>query len=186
VERGQCHPEVHGVSVDIKVRGAEKLRLMAKQLREADRVDLRRGLQRAIKQAARPTLDAVQQSARDIHTTGVRKPGARRRFVGATAPKGTREKIAGAVVADIKLGSGGDDPRVAFRVASSRLPANIKNMPRKFDEGKWRHPVMGNRDVWVSQTSTPWFWPPIRDHIRDFRAEIDKALEETRAKLEAG
>jgi CelD/BcsL family acetyltransferase involved in cellulose biosynthesis len=173
------------VSVDIKVRGAEKLRLMAKQLREADRVDLLRGMQKAIKAAAKPTLAAVQESARDISTKGIRKPGARHPFSGPTAPKGTRAKIAGAVVADVRLT--GDEPRVRFRVAASRLPTNIRALPRKFDDGgTFRHPVMGNRDVWVSQTGDPWFWPPIRDHIKDFRAELDKAIDETRAKLEAG
>lgn len=172
------------MSVDIKVRGAEKLRLMAKQLREADRVDLLRGMQRAMKSAAKPTLQAIQQSARDIHTTGVPKPGAKHPFRGGGAAKGTREKIAAAAVADVNVT--GDEPRIRFRVAASRLPTEIRNMPQKFDSGHWRHPVMGNRDVWVAQTSEPWFWPPIRDHIKDFRAELDKAVDETRAKLEAG
>jgi hypothetical protein len=173
------------VSTDVKIRGTEKLRLMAKQLREAGRVDLLRGMQRAIKSAAKPTLAAVQDSARSISTKGIRRPGARRPFTGVTVPKGTREKIAGAVVADVRLT--GDEPRVRFRVANSRLPTNIRALPRKFDfGGTFRHPVMGNRDVWVAQTGDPWFWPPIRDHIEDFRAELDKAVDETRAKLEAG
>lgn len=173
------------MSVDVKVLGAEKLRRMAAQLREADRVDLRRGLQKAIKAAAKPTLDAVQASARGISTRGIRKPGAKHPFRGPTGSHGTRAAIANAVVADVKLS--GDNPSVRFRVAASRLPANIRVLPRKFDDGgTFRHPVMGNRNVWVSQTGDPWFWPPIRDHIRVFRAEIDKALDETRAKLEAG
>src|SRR5512144_2617494 len=158
---------------------------MALALRKADRDDLRRGLQKAIKAAARPTLRAVQDSARGISTKGIRRPGAKHPFSGPTVPKGTREKIAGAVVADVRLT--GDEPRVRFRVAASRLPSNIRALPRKFDDGgTFRHPVMGNRDVWVSQTGDPWFWPPIRDHIKDFRSESDKALDDVRRKLEAG
>lgn len=173
------------MAVQITIKGAEKLRAMALALRKADREDLTRGLQKAIKDAAKPTLRAVQESARDIHTAGLRKPGARRPFIGPTAPKGTRAKIADAVVADVTVGV--DEQRVRFRVANARLPREIQVLPRKFDDGgTFRHPVMGNRQVWVSQTGDPWFWPPIRDHIKDFRAEIDKALEDTRRKLEAG
>lgn len=172
------------MAVEVTVRGAEKLRAMALALRKADRDDLRRGLQKAIKRAAEPTLRAVRESARGISTTGVRRPGAKHPFVKVFPARGTREKIAGAAVADVRLA--GDEPRVRFRVANSRLPKSIQALPRKFDEGTFRHPVMGNRDVWVAQTGDPWFWPPIRDHIKDFRTEIDRALDETRRKLEAG
>lgn len=173
------------MALDVTIRGAEKLRAMALALRKADRDDLRRGLQRAIKRAAKPTLEALRQSAQDIQTRGIRRPGAKHPFVAVTLPKGTRRRIAGAVVADVRLT--GDEPRVRFRVANAKLPADIRALPRKFDDGgTFRHPVMGNREVWVSQTGDPWFWPPIRDHIKTFRSEIDKALDETRAKLETG
>ena len=155
---------------------------MARALREADEVGLRRELAKAIREAARPTLDALKDSARGIHTRGQRKPGAKHPFRGVTAPKGTRAKIADAVVADVRIDE--ENPRVRFRVATSKLPLPLKNMPRKFDGDTWRHPVMGNREVWVGQSSDPWFWPPIRDHIKDFRAQIDLALDRVREKLE--
>lgn len=171
------------MSAQVTIRGTEKLRAMARALREADREDLLRGMQRAIRRAAKPTLKDVQDAAEHIRTSGVRKPGARHPFVHAVAPKETRKRIAGAVVADIKLR--GDEPLVRFRVAKSRLPHDIQNMPRKFDDGAFRHPVMGNRNVWVAQTADPWFWPPIRDNVKTFREQIDKAIDETREKLEA-
>jgi hypothetical protein len=174
--------EVASLAVDLTIRGAGKLRDVARALREADRKDLERGLRKAIREAAKPTLEAIQRSARDIKTQGVRKPGAKRPFVDVFDAKGTRKRIADAVVADVR--TTGEDPRVRFRVAESKLAPDIKQMPRKFDEGKFRHPVMGNRDVWVSQTSDPWFWPPIQRHIKDFRAEIDKAIEVVKEKIE--
>jgi hypothetical protein len=171
------------MAAEITIRGTEKLRATAHALRQADRQDLLRGMQRAVRRAAKPTLRDVQDAAEHIRTSGVRKPGARRPFVAVMPPKGIRKKIAAAVVADVQLR--GDEPLVRFRVSKARLPHNIKDMPRKFDDGTFRHPVMGNRDVWVSQTSDPWFWPPIRDNVKTFRAEIDKAIDETRTKLEA-
>lgn len=171
-------------TLDLKVEGSNKLKAMADALRKADREDLRKGLDRAIKRAAKPTEDAVRHAAENIKTAGVRKPGARHPFVHVVAPKGTRKKIAAAVTSTVS--TAGEDPRVQFAVKSARLPDVLKNMPRKFDSGTpWRHPVMGNTDVWVGQTSKPWFFEPIRQKLPTFRAEIDKELDVVREKLEA-
>ena len=169
--------------LEIQVRGADKLRAMAEALRKADREDLRRGLDRAIRKAAQPTLRDVKDSAEHISTRGQRKPGARRPFTAEVTPKGTRKKIADAVTATVS--TAGEDPRVRFRVSGAKLPESLKNMPRKFDEGGvFRHPVMGNTDVWVGQTGDPWFFPPIRKNLDVFRGEIDKELDVVREKLE--
>lgn len=171
------------MALDIQVRGADQLKAMADALRKADREDLRRGLDRAIRKAAKPTVQSVKDAAEKIETKGVRKPGAKRPFVAAMASKGTRKKIAEAVSATVS--TAGEDPRVSFQVRSARLPETLKNMPRKFDSGDvFRHPVMGNTDVWVGQTGKPWFFEPIRQKLPTFRAEIDKELGVVREKLE--
>lgn len=168
----------------VQVKGAEKLRLMAEALRKADREDLRRGLDRAIRKAAKPTVRDIQDAAERIKTEGQRKPAAKRRFVRLVAAHGTRRKIAEAVAAEVSTARA--DPRVSFRVRSSRLPANLRNMPRKFDAGvPWRHPVMGHREVWVSQTADPWFFDPIKKNLPTFRDAIDEQLDIVRASLEA-
>lgn len=155
---------------------------MAAELREANDKTLPRELHRAIRTAGKQTLEDLRQSALSIKTTGIRK-ASKRPFTRTVAAKGTREKIAKAVTLEVNLS--GDNPRVRFRVPVNKLPENIRQMPRKFDDPQnFRHPVMGNRDVWVSQTSSPWFWQPIKDNIKTFRAEIEKALEVVRAKLE--
>jgi hypothetical protein len=200
-------------TLELKVEGANKLRIMADALRKADREDLRKGLDRAIRKAARPTLDAIQEGARNIQTTGFLKPPSRfvnlnttaltarqqraeqvqhssgltglvHRFTAEIPSHHTREKIAKAVTATIT--TAGENPRVSFRVSEARLPKVLKGMPRKFDSGtRWRHPVMGNREVWVDQISKPWFWKPIERHIKDFREAIDAELDIVRQKLEA-
>lgn len=172
------------MALEIQIRGANNLKAMADALRKADREDLRRGLDRAIRKAAKPTVEAVKEAAKGIETKGIRKPGAKRPFVAAVAPKGTRKKIADAVTATVSTAGG--DARVQFRVQASRLPETLKNMPRKFDNATpWRHPVMGNTEVWVGQTGKSWFFPPIKDKLPTFRAEIDKELDVVREKLEA-
>jgi len=197
----------------IQTKGSNDLRRMADALRKADREDLRKGLDRAIRKAAKPTVEAIREGARNIQTTGYPHPPSRfvnlqttaltarqhratqvehasgltglvHRFTAELPQHHTREKIAKAVTADVSTGR--DDPRVSFRVRESRLPKELSGMPRKFDNTeRWRHPVMGNREVWVAQSGKSWFWPPIKHHIKDFRAAIDAELDIVRQKLEA-
>lgn len=200
-------------TLDLKVEGSNKLKAMADALRKADREDLRKGLDRAIRKAAKPTLEAIQDGARNIQTTGFLKPPSRfinvettaltarqrratqvehvsgltglvHRFTAPIPKHHTREKIAKAVTATVS--TAGENPKVQFKVSEAKLPEVLRGMPRKFDSGtKWRHPVMGNRDVWVDQIGKSWFWPPIERHIKDFRSAIDAELDIVRAKLEA-
>ncbi len=169
--------------LQVEIKGQDDLRRVARALRLADKDGLRRELATAIRQAARPTLDAIQASAGRISTRGYPKPGAVRRFTRPVPAKGTRAKIAAAVGSTVRVAE--DNPRVSFTVRSARLPLELRNMPRKFDSGRtWRHPVMGNRNAWVGQSGQPWFWPPIRDNIKTFRGEIEQALERTREQIE--
>lgn len=169
--------------LDVRIQGANKLREMAIQLRKADKEYLGRELGKAIRKAGEKTVKDVRRSAERIQTTGVRKPDAKRPFLRVVPPKGTRAKIAATVGMRVSVLS--DNPRVQFR-AGAGLPAEIAMMPRKFDGQTWRHPVMGNRDAWVSQRSKTWFFPPIKDNLDTFRAEIDVALDKTREMLERG
>jgi hypothetical protein len=169
--------------LDVRIKGANDLREMAIQLRKADKEFLGRQLVKAIRKAGEKTVKDVKRSAEQIRTTGSRKPGSLRPFTRVMPPKGTRAKIAATVGMRVSVLS--ENPRVQFR-AGRGLPAEIAMMPRKFDGQTWRHPVMGNREAWVSQRSQPWFWPPIRDNLETFRAEIDIALDKTREMLERG
>jgi hypothetical protein len=169
--------------LDIQVQGAEDLRRMATALRRADRTDLARNLNKGMRRAADPMKRAVQDSAEGIHTTGFRKPGAKHPYEREATAKGTRKAIAEAVTVDVRVSE--DDPRLRIQVQESKLPARLKGMPRKFDAGKkWRHPVEGNRNAWVDQIADPWFFPPIKEHLKDVRAEMGRAVDETREMLE--
>lgn len=172
------------MALDIQIKGAEKLRRMADRLRLAHKEVLGRELNTAIKAAAGPTLKDIRASAESLTTTGVRKPGARHPFVKVMPPKGLRHKVAESVEAQVSVLS--ENPRVRFRTGRG-LPPELANMPRNLDNpGTFRHPIMGNRNAWVSQRGDPWFWKPIEHNLPTFRGEIDKALDRTREFLERG
>lgn len=169
--------------LDVRVDGAEDLRRMARKLRQAHRVDLGRNLSKGLKRAAEPMKRAVQDGALGIETHGFRKPGAKHPFDKALPPKGTRQKIADAVTVDVRVSE--ENPRMSIRVAKAKLPAELKNMPPKFDSDKpWRKPTLGNRNAWTAQVGKPWFEKSGKGHFDIVVKESQKAIDETRDMLE--
>ena len=110
-----------------------------------------RDLQRDLRKAARPMQRAMQRAIIDVSmTTEVRTGTA----VGlpSTSGGGLRAAIAGAVrirptsvgaIIDVDTASLGD---------RQNLPALIDG------QGRWRHPVLGNRYAWVTQWASPTGW----------------------------
>lgn len=67
-----------------------------------------------------------------------------------------REQIAGASGASVSA----SDKKIAlaFRVRAGNLPPSQRKLPRRWDNPNgWKHPVFGNRNVWVKQTGHPYF-----------------------------
>lgn len=67
-----------------------------------------------------------------------------------------REQIAAAAGSSVSA----SDKKVAlaFRVRAGNLPPSQRKLPRRWDKpGGWRHPVFGNRNVWVQQVGHPYF-----------------------------
>lgn len=47
---------------------------------------------------------------------------------------------------------------VRIRMRSSQMPSDQYKLPKYMNKGKWRHPVFGNTDNWVTQTASPAGW----------------------------
>src|SRR5262245_47612311 len=116
------------MSYDVRIEGAEKLRRMARQLREADRTGLQRELNRAVRRAAEPTVRDIQKSAREIVTKGIRTSANRSGRHVHALDNGMRRQISNAVNFQIRLKP--DSAIVSFKVQKSKLPDSLKNMPR--------------------------------------------------------
>lgn len=73
---------------------------------------------------------------------------------------------------------GGRNPGI--RIAAKGL-AQLENIDRK---GEFRHPVWGNRNVWVTQkVASGWFTRPMFENQDDVTRRIDQALDELAAEL---
>ena len=111
------------------VNGEKQLAELGARLQGAANAGIRRAAAAQIRLAAKPLIPIIQESARESLPTrgGMNECVAKRR------PR-----------VSVKLGP---------RVQSVRITYKGKGAPS--DRGPWRHPVFGNREVWVAQEYVP-------------------------------
>lgn len=113
--------------------------------------EIPRSLQRDLVKAARPMQRAMQAAIIDVSMTVSQRNGTAAGLP-STSGGGLRASIAAAVrirptsigaIIDVNTGSLG----------------NRENLPALIDgQGRWRHPVLGNRYAWVTQWASPTGW----------------------------
>lgn len=87
--------------------------------------------------------------------------------------------------------TGGNLMGIRIDSNTGRMPANARRLPVYMDEGSWRHPVLGNRHAWVTQTVTPtgWFTRTAHQSLDDAREAItdsvNRALDEVARHVDA-
>ena len=87
-----------------------------------------------------------------------------------------RESIASASGASVSAGE--KKVELAFKVRASQLPASQRKLPRRWDqENGWRHPVFGNRNVWVSQRGHPYFRKTVYRSKDELKAGVLDAMD---------
>lgn len=171
----------------IRIEGTDELRALAKRLKEAGRKDVLAALNKSVRKATKAGADEVKKTVRVLPVQGVRGGGARSRAAhraarskGKDAAKnleramrrsGLRESVARAV--SISVRTGGRSVSVKVRVNHNQLPPDQRALPEYLNNGRWRHPVFGNRHHWVTQTSRAhWFDGTLREHAPAIRTEI--------------
>ena len=189
--------------------GTEGFREAAKRLKGADKVilgELAIQMRRTAKPVVAEIRDTVRKSkgsssrggaasverqlhalsrARRIHdeATGWVVPrrvrALQRKLVKASS---LRESIASATGSTVSTGP--DRVNLTFRVRSAGMPPSQRKLPKKWNlSGGWRHPVFGNKDVWVKQTGGPYFDRTIHEHTDELRAGVVVAMEAAAEKI---
>lgn len=148
---------------DVRIQGADQLRLLSRELRAAGEEGkrLRSRLRRNIAAATRPMKADVQQRARAIPARSAPMTGLREALAKATK---------------IRIATAGRDISVRLQV-NHRLAAQVDG------QEKWRHPVFGNRNNWVTQPPHPFFTPATRSAFPRTQAAVIAAINETAAEL---
>jgi hypothetical protein len=143
---------------DFTVQGAEDFLKLSKALKAAGRTGLRTELDKELRRAVRPLIPMTQAAARR------QLPSA-----GGFAEQVAREPQR------VQVRTGATTAGVRIIVGRRRGGARAAN------RGVIRHPVFGNRDIWVSQRiseGTGWFDDTLeREAPRVARPAVEAAME---------
>lgn len=136
----QTRSAVRGLST--RVDGAKKSSNSGSRHRSSTRADW------TTRRVTRSYHEATQTGKRVVTTKKWDKMRAKNR--------GLRQAVANSVKVEARLG--GDRPEVKVRQSASAMPPDQRLLPKHMNHGRWRHPVMGNRDFWVEQQTSPSGW----------------------------
>ena len=145
---------------NFEIRGAQDLARLSKKLKDAGRNDLRKELLKGVRESGASAVLAIRDSALE---------NLPRR--GGLAAKVAAEK------ASVRATYGAKGAHVQLR----------RKRGRGLNQGRLRHPVYGNRDVWVQQpVNQNWFDDPIRDAAPEIRRKIEAVVKRVNYKLTKG
>lgn len=152
--------------------GADDLKALAKKIRKvSEPKQIRKDLTKGLKAGAKPAAEKVKAAALALpDTPGNKSTGLRRKM---------------ARVTNVQVRTGGNQAGVAVRLSRARM-GDQAALPTVTNKGQWRHPVHGNRKVWVTQTSRRgWFdeanrraAPMVRKSLKKTIDDIEKRLAE--------
>lgn len=179
-------PDLAGLVAAMNAAGQDKLRKdLAKSLRQsADKIV--RAEQQAVmglsSKAKHTKKQTAQHAAKEI---GKRKNVSSDKFFAAIEGAGLRRSISNSIERLIRYR--GKDVGVRVRARASKMPSGMERLPRLTNKGKWGHPFMGHRNIWVNQTTSPahWWTKTGQDAHADVRREIELVLKAYAQKLRA-
>ncbi|WP_327655697.1 hypothetical protein [Streptomyces sp. NBC_00483] len=175
---------------EVRILNTGSLLELQRRLRAAGNENIRSSMQRRIRHAAEPLKDDLQSKIRGLD---IRSDGRKRNRDGVVPHGGPspttrplRATIAGAIRISVRTTAGGAGAKVW--VDKSRLPADLRNMPKVINEGpppgRIRHPVFNNRSRWASQYVQPHWWDnTVRDHMPRIEREVARVLDDVRRRL---
>lgn len=154
---------------DFRVDDGGDLAKMAKAFRSLeDGKEIRKEFTKALRVGTKPAVAAAKAAALGLPAAGRKSTGLRRR-------------LARAIGAEIRLG--GKQAGIRVRVRRTAM-GDQASLARVTNDGRWRHPVYGQRTVWVTQTSDQgWFDRANATNARPVRRALEAAVEDVGRKL---
>lgn len=146
----------------IEVRTSNDLRRITRELRRMDNKEITKRFRKELRAAAKPLVPVVRASIQSIPSR--------------TGDGSLRAAMSRAVRVEVK--TTGRQAGVAIRVDGRKMPAHMKSLPSMVEGKKrWRHPVFGNRDVWVQQPSHPYFYKVVGPAGAESRRAVSRVLD---------
>lgn len=155
------------MSVRVDSRGADSLAALGKAMRaEEDGKQLRRDLVRELKEIISPIVSDARAAATGMPSAGLEHDG-----------EPLRSAIARRIVGEVRFA--GKATGIRIRSKRKGMPRGFEHAPKRMNaRGGWRHPVFGNKEVWVTQVGAPnWFDDVMRDQRPEAREKCLAAME---------
>jgi hypothetical protein len=144
------------VSEDFQVTGADQMAKVARDLKQVD-ANLVKELRRGVKEAAQPIFTEVKAAA-------------------TRASKAVGKSIT------LETSFSGKTAGAAIKAKRSKMPAGKQDLPALLERGNGsggiRHPVFGNRAVWVTQPLRKFISPYAPKHLPAVQTRIIKCLDD--------
>jgi len=178
---------------------APRLAALVKAMEDGGQTELRKEFAKSLRKTTEEVLRAekaavmglsskakhtAKQKARFAATElGRKKQININQFDKAVQNAGLRQSIANSIGRIIRYR--GKDVGVRVRAQSSKMPPGMGKLPRHTNRGKWGHPFLGHRDIWVDQTTTPAGWWELtgRREYPKVRADIEQVIKEYEKKI---
>jgi len=159
-----------GRDVDIHITGGEHLERIVKALLEVGDGGLARELKSELRKAARPMVPKVRAAI--MQQIPSQHDGSLRRAMAAA----TRSQFRAA----------GTQAGITIKVDGSKMPDGKKALPSYMEGRKrpWKHPVYGNRNVWVRQADHQYFFKTVEPMGADVKKNMDAIAQRIAKKLE--
>jgi hypothetical protein len=146
----------------IEVRTSDDLRRVTRELRRMDSREVTKRFRKELRAAATPLVPVVRASIQSIPSR--------------TGDGSLRAAMSKAVRVEVR--TTGRQAGIAIRVDGRKMPAHMKSLPSMVEGKKrWRHPVFGNRQVWVQQPSKPYFYKVVRPAGASSRRAVNRVLD---------
>lgn len=144
------------MSDDFEVTGADTFLRLSRALKDAGRTQMRKDLSKGLRTAAKPLVAETRAEA-------LRRLPQRGGLARQVAKEPQRIQV-----------------RTGARTAGARLVVgNRRGGARAANRGVIRHPVFGNRKVWVNQRVRPgWFDDPAAASAPRIRRELERTIDE--------
>jgi hypothetical protein len=162
---------------------SQQLAALTRTLRQtAEGKELLKQLRKDLRRQAQPMVPAVRSSIRGLPSRGESRRRGR---------KSLRAEMARAVTLQVK--TSGRGAGISVFMSPKKMPDGKKGLPGYFEripgKERLRHPVFGNREVWVQAQNVPpggYFTRTVRPAEARVRAAIETTVNDLVRRIEDG
>lgn len=141
-------------------------RVVAAMKKEENGKELKRDLTRRLREIAKPAHMEAKRTITAFPSKGGPRDG-----------QPLRQAISQRTKIEVRMAKRGTG--VKIRIKGNGMPRQFKYAARRLNRDKgWRHPVFGDREVWVAQSSPNpnWFDDIMKRRKREVKPQIEEAL----------